>query len=74
MGGLDGVKRQRNQGKLTVRERIDLLLDKNSFQEIGSVTGKVNYTEENEIDSFVAANCVGGFGKNRKKTCCSCSR
>ena len=30
------TERQRSLGKLTVRERIDLLLDKDSFHEIGS--------------------------------------
>jgi acetyl-CoA carboxylase carboxyltransferase component len=35
-GGLDKIDRQHSQGKLTARERIDLLLDKNSYsQEIG---------------------------------------
>lgn len=35
-GGPDKIKRQHEQGKLTARERIDLLLDRDSFwQEIG---------------------------------------
>jgi 3-methylcrotonyl-CoA carboxylase beta subunit len=35
-GGLDKIDRQHSQGKLTARERIDLLLDKDSYsQEIG---------------------------------------
>jgi 3-methylcrotonyl-CoA carboxylase beta subunit len=35
-GGPDKIERQHKQGKLTARERIDLLLDKNSYsQEIG---------------------------------------
>src|SRR5215471_4729302 len=35
-GGPDKIARQHNQGKLTARERIDLLLDKEAFsQEIG---------------------------------------
>ena len=39
MGGVDKVKRQRDQGRLTVRERIDKLADKNSFHEIGAIAG-----------------------------------
>ena len=31
MGGPDKVKRQHDGGKLTVRERVDRLLDKDSF-------------------------------------------
>src|ERR1041384_867096 len=35
-GGADKIERQHNQGKLTARERIDLLLDKDTYsQEIG---------------------------------------
>ena len=33
MGGADKVKRQRDQGRLTVRERIDALVDSRSFHE-----------------------------------------
>ena len=35
-GGPEKIERQHSQGKLTARERVDLLLDKGSFsQEIG---------------------------------------
>ena len=37
MGGVDKVKRQHDQGRLTVRERIDKLIDRGSFHEIGAV-------------------------------------
>ncbi len=39
MGGADGVAFQHSRGKLTVRERIELLADANSFQEIGTLAG-----------------------------------
>ena len=35
MGGKERVDRQKKQGKLTARERIDRLLDKGTFREIG---------------------------------------
>ena len=35
MGGDDAVARQHAAGKLTVRERLDLLFDKDTFTEIG---------------------------------------
>ena len=35
MGGEDAVARQHGAGKLTVRERIDLLFDGGTFTEIG---------------------------------------
>jgi len=34
-GGEDRIAKQHDKGKLTARERIDLLLDRGSFQEIG---------------------------------------
>ena len=37
MGGPDKVKRQHDGGKLTVRERVDRLLDPGSFHEIGAM-------------------------------------
>ena len=45
MGGVDKVKRQHDQGRLTVRERIDGLIDKNSFHEIGAIAGTPNTTK-----------------------------
>ena len=45
MGGKDKIKRQHDAGRSTVRERILALLDKNSFKEIGSLTGSSEYDE-----------------------------
>ena len=45
MGGADKVKRQREQGRLTVRERIVGLLDLDSFHEIGAVSGTAEYDD-----------------------------
>ena len=43
-GGPDKIDRQHKQGKLTARERIDLLLDKNSYaQEIGLLVAYDQY-------------------------------
>ena len=43
-GGPDKIERQHKQGKLTARERIDLLLDKDSFQqEIGLLVAYDQY-------------------------------
>lgn len=39
MGGPERIARQHAAGKLTVRERIDCLLDPGSFREIGSIGG-----------------------------------
>lgn len=58
-----GVVRQRSRGKLTCRERIELLLDEGSFREVGSVAGFASYDEEGTITGFTPANSVGGWGK-----------
>jgi acetyl/propionyl-CoA carboxylase alpha subunit/acetyl-CoA carboxylase carboxyltransferase component len=58
-----GVIRQRSRGKLTCRERIDLLLDAGSFREVGSLAGFADYDDEGRISGFTPANHVGGWGK-----------
>src|ERR1700741_524012 len=63
MGGVDKVKRQRDQGRLTVRERIDKLTDNNSFHEIGAVSGIGEYDAQGELKQLTPANCV--FGRAR---------
>ena len=49
MGGVEKVKRQRDQGRLTVRERIDGLIDQGSFHEIGAISGIGEYDEAGEL-------------------------
>src|ERR1041384_6355954 len=63
MGGPDKVKRQRDGGKLTVRERIEQLLDPGSFHEIGALAGRAQYGGDGEIQSFQPANFVFGRGR-----------
>ena len=60
MGGADKVKRQHDGGRLTVRERIDGLVDAGSFHETGAIAGSATYDENNELKSFTASNCVFG--------------
>jgi acetyl-CoA carboxylase carboxyltransferase component len=61
-GGPERVKRHKDAGKLTARERIDLLLDPGSFREIGSVAGKASYDESGGITRFAPSNLVMGKG------------
>src|SRR5260370_33334555 len=63
MGGVDKVKQQRDQGRLTVRERIDRLADSTSFHEIGAISGIAEYDEHGELKNLTPANCVFGRGK-----------
>src|SRR5436190_4429395 len=62
MGGPEKIERQHAGGKLTVRERIASLLDKGSFREVGSLTGKATY-EGGALTEFRPANFVMGRGR-----------
>jgi len=63
MGGADKVKRQHDGGRLTVRERIEKLVDAGSFREVGSITGKAEYNEDGSLKDLTPANCVFGRGE-----------
>ena len=60
MGGPERVKRQHDGGRLTVRERVDQLVDAGSFHEIGELAGKVTYDDNGEIADYLPTNCVMG--------------
>jgi acetyl-CoA carboxylase carboxyltransferase component len=62
LGGPERVERQRASGRLTVRERIERLLDEGSFDETGAIAGVGSYGEEGELESFTPANMVIGRG------------
>ena len=68
-----GVVRQRSRGKLTCRERIDLLFDDGSFHEIGSIAGFASYDESGAIVDFTPANHVGGWGRVEGRTAVVCA-
>lgn len=68
-----GVVRQRSRGKLTCRERIELLLDDGSFREVGSVAGFASYDEDGSVTAFTPANHVGGWGKIDDRTAIVCA-
>lgn len=63
MGGAERVARQKAIGKLTVRERVDQLLDPGSLHEIGKIAGKAEYGAGNELESFRASTSVVGRGR-----------
>ncbi len=62
-GGEAAIARQHAKGKLSVRERIDALLDDGSFDEIGPGAGVSTRGENGELLNFSPANFVLGFGK-----------
>jgi acetyl-CoA carboxylase carboxyltransferase component len=64
MGGPDKIARQHDAGKLTVRERVDALLDRGSFHEIGALAGRAAYDDATgELTEFVPANFIFGRGR-----------
>ena len=63
MGGQEKLKRQKDNNRLNVRERINLLLDKDSFHEIGKIAGKAEYNEDGNLKNFTPSNFVMGRGK-----------
>jgi len=67
MGGEDKIKRQHDAGKLTVRERIDRLVDPGSFQEVGGLAGVGNYDENGNLTNFMPANVVMGRAQIQKR-------
>src|SRR6266852_2119321 len=60
LGAADKVKRQHDAGKLTIRERIDGLVDHGSFHEIGAIAGRAQYDSEGRLVELVPSNCVMG--------------
>ena len=63
MGGPEAIAKQHAEGKLTVRERLDLLFDPGSFQEIGVLATHANIAPSMKGRTTPADGVVAGFGK-----------
>jgi len=62
LGGEERVARHHQQGKLTIRERIDALIDPGSFVEVGKLTGDATW-EGSRFKDILPAPYVMGMGK-----------
>jgi acetyl-CoA carboxylase carboxyltransferase component len=62
LGGEANVARHREQGRLTVRERIARLTDAGSFQEVGKLTGSGQY-EDGKLVGVTPAPYVMGIAR-----------
>jgi acetyl-CoA carboxylase carboxyltransferase component len=62
-GGKDAIAKQHAHGRLTIRERIEALLDPDSFREHGRATAIPDYADDGALTGYVPANYVVGFGK-----------
>ncbi|MBK9460953.1 MAG: acyl-CoA carboxylase subunit beta [Sphingobacteriales bacterium] len=61
-GGQARIDKQHKTGKLTARERLDLLLDKNSFEEIGMFVEHRCRDFDMEKQQFLGDGVVTGYG------------
>ena len=66
-GGEEAINKQHAKGRKTLRERIDFILDKDSFDEIGKISGSANLNDRGELEDFTPANFLLGFGKINKR-------
>ncbi|MBE89363.1 MAG: propionyl-CoA carboxylase [Rhodospirillaceae bacterium] len=62
LGGKKGRDYQHSIGKKTARERIEMLLDKTSFREMGKIAGKANYDDEGNFVDSQPSNAIIGKG------------
>jgi acetyl-CoA carboxylase carboxyltransferase component len=63
LGGTEKVDRQHQFGKLTVRERIDRIVDEGSFWELGKTAGVARYDAEGNLVEFTPSNFVFGIAE-----------
>ena len=61
-GGAERIKKQHEKGKLTARERITLLLDRASFEEIDMLKEHPSYDFGMEKQQFAGDGAVKGYG------------
>ena len=61
LGGAESIERHHQHGRLTIRERIDAVLDPGSFQEVGKLTGNATYSD-GKLAKLVPAPYVMGLG------------
>ena len=63
LGGADKIQRQHDGGRLTIRERIDKLVDHGSFHEIGAIAGMAEYDDAGELIGLTPSNFIFGRAK-----------
>jgi acetyl-CoA carboxylase carboxyltransferase component len=61
LGGAEAVARQHQRGRLTIRERIDALVDADSFREQGPIAGHAELDASGSLTGFTPGNYVLGL-------------
>jgi acetyl-CoA carboxylase carboxyltransferase component len=69
LGGKEAVERQHARGRLTVRERIERLVDPDGFAEIGETAGDAERDESGRLASFRPTNFVVGAARIDGRPC-----
>src|SRR5438132_13113722 len=62
-GGTERQERQRADGKMTARERVNLLLDKDSFEEIDKFVQHRSHDFGIDEQQYPGDGVVGGYGR-----------
>jgi acetyl-CoA carboxylase carboxyltransferase component len=61
MGGPEAVEKQHTRGRLTIRERLDALVDDGSLEEQGPIAGESERDEDGRVTAFFPANYLLGL-------------
>ena len=61
LGGAESIQRHHANGRKTIRERLIGVLDQESFQEVGTLTGK-SERQGGKLERFTPAPYVCGLG------------
>lgn len=61
-GGEDRIKKQHAKNKLTARERVELLMDRGSFEEIGMLKEHRSFDFGMEHQQYLGDGVITGFG------------
>lgn len=69
LGGEKAIERQHQRGRLTVRERIDGLVDADSFREVGPIAGFAETNDDGSLKSFQPGNYVLGLARLGGRPC-----
>lgn len=68
-GGREAVELHHRKGRLTIRERIDALVDAGTFRETGPIAGHAEVDESGELRAFTPANYVLGIADIDGRPC-----
>jgi len=68
LGGKERVRRHREKGHLTIRERIIATADAGSFKEVGKLAGSACYGEDGKLEHVTPAPYVMGLAKINGRT------